>query len=107
MADNRFRPTVYSLEGRDVPASGVTPAQVFAAQGFVEQTPGIVGYLEDNFDQSRLGGAGAALLTAADANRGAAATLTNFMRDALAAAAANPAASEQLNALAGGAGMLI
>jgi hypothetical protein len=108
MAEHRFRPTVYPLEVRDVPAaSGVTPQQVFDARGFVLQTPGILGYFEDNLDVARAGGAGPTLLAAADLNRGAAATLTGFLRDALEAAAANPAAAGTLNAVAGGAGVLI
>ncbi len=108
MAENRFRPTVYALEARDVPAaSGVTPSQVFAATGFVQQTPGVLGYFADNLDQSRAGGAGQALLTAADQNRAAVNTLTGYLRDALEAAAANPGAAGTLNEVAGGAGVLI
>ena len=107
MAETRFRPTVYALDQRDVPASGVTPAQVFAAAGYVAQFPSVLTYFEDNLEVARLGGAGPALLTAADNNRAAVNTLTNFIRDCQEASAINPAAADLLNSLAGGAGVLI
>lgn len=100
MADTRFRPTVYPLEGRDVPASGVTPAQVFQAIGFTAQVPGVLDYLGRNFDTARAGGAGQTLLTAADQSRAAAVTLNGFLSDTQEAAVATPAAAGQLNQLA-------
>lgn len=108
MAESRFRLTVSPLEGRDNPApSGFTPQQVFEAIGFVQQTPPVLRYFEDNLATARVGGAGQALLGAADLNRGAAATLAGFQDDALENAAANPAAAGPLNRLAAQAATLI
>ena len=99
MAATPFRLTVYALEARDVPVTGVTPTQVFAAIDFVNATPAVLKYFDDNFDLAKVGGAGQAALSASDLNRGAADTLTKFIQDAREAAAANPAAAGTLNEL--------
>lgn len=99
MPDTRFRPTLFPLDRRDVPASGVTPQQVFAAAGFIEQTPGILTYLDEHFEQSRLGGAGPALLTAADQSRANVTVLNNFLSDINEVLAVNPGAAGQLGEL--------
>ncbi len=99
MAVTPFRPSVCVLEARDVPVTGVTPAQVFAAIDFVNATPAVLKYFDDNLDLARAGGAGRAALSASDLNRGAADTLSKFVQDAREVAAANPAAAGTLNEL--------
>lgn len=99
MADTRFRPTLYSLDRRDVPASGITPEQVFSAAGFAQQMPGILTYLDENFEQSKAGGAGPTLLTAADNSRANVTVLNKFLNDISEVLTTNPGAAGQLGEL--------